>query len=648
MSALSRQGADVRINEIDLSTTLVQNSNAVGALVVVSNKGPVAAPQFYASWDDFRNDFGPPDASVSFDHFAAYDYFREGNALWALRAVNTNALYGMLIVGAETLSNGYIALVDDVTVADPVLYDPELSFPDPQKTMMGFYPRQGPGEFSENFSLEIKSENLTRPNAGTATVIASGGTMVAGSYSYMVAAVNKYGKVLRSSIAMTATIASGTTNSIKITWGASAGATGYWVYGRVAGAEGFMIYVGAGTLTWTDTGAITPSTTVLPFTSYASIPADNWVDDFTVRIYDSTVNPNFPVESFDCTISSVIDENGQSKEFSQKINAFSQYLKVISYVALNTTPAPVRPLTKTAFPAGSAGTTPTTNQVNARWAVFADKERYTIDVMINAGRTSTAVMGQMIDVAEGRQDCVAFLDTPSTEQTAQKAVDFRNVTLNRSSSYAALFCPDLLESNVDTGQLIYIPPSGMMAGLMARVTRAYQPWFSMAGLNRGLVGALDVRNQYIDGEMTLMANAQVNYMRKFLGRGIPLWEQFTLQSKASALQFLNVRVLCNIIKRSMYAYLLYSLQEPGDDILQRQIKYALEEYLRYVKGARGIKDFGVTCSAVNNPPIFANSATLNVSVYIVPTLAIRQINLTLLVGKEGLTISEQDVAALTT
>jgi phage tail sheath protein FI len=184
---------------------------------------------------------------------------------------------------------------------------------------------------------------------------------------------------------------------------------------------------------------------------------------------------------------------------------------------------------------GDSGSAPTSANINAGWDVFKNKEKYKVDVLVNAGRTDVAVQRKMDALAQQRFDCVSFLDLPAGAQTAQSAVDFRNLDLNLNSSYSALFCSDLQEMDPISGKVLYVPPSGAMAGLLARTTRIAQPWFSMAGLNRGLLNALDVRETYDDGEATLLYQSQVNYMRKFIGQGIPLWEQQTLYAKSSAL-----------------------------------------------------------------------------------------------------------------
>lgn len=646
MGSLSRQGADVRINEVNLSSSLVQNSNAVAALVVVSAQGP-AGPKFYSTLDRFLEDFGQPNAAISFDHYAAADYFREGNALWATRAYNTDARIGMLALGSETASSGFSAVTSAQTLYDPTTLDIAVTFTGTQKGLYAFYPTKGPGSYSGNLSIEIQSENLTQAGGGVVSLYsATGGTLDTTTREYRVAAVNKEGMEFRSSNVQSFTPPSGTTNQILYTWSATSGAVAYRVYGRNVGTPYLIATVGAGTRSFVDNGSITPDITQEPYTVNTNIPT--YSTKMQIRVYDSTVSNISPVESFDVTTVDGIDELGQATEITQRINNFSNYIRVISYTSLLVTVPPIKSLVKTVLGTGTSGSAPGNTILNAKWAQFLDKEKYIIDVLINAGRTSTVIQTEIDRIASTRADCVGFLDVPSSSQAAQSAVDYRNVTLNLNTSYSALFCSDLYESDPYTGKLLYIPPSGAMAGLMARTTRIVQPWFSIAGLNRGLVSALDVRYKYTDGESTLLANAQVNYTRKFLGRGIPLWEQWTLANQASALQFLNVRVLCNVLKRTMYAYLLYSLQEPNDDILRRQIRQGLEEYLKYVQGQRGISEFRVTCDSTNNVPALVNSGTLAVSVYIVPILAVRAINLTLVVGKYGLQISETDLAALST
>jgi hypothetical protein len=87
------------------------------------------------------------------------------------------------------------------------------------------------------------------PGSSTST---SGGTLAAATYSYKVTALTPYGETTPSVAKTQAT--TGTTSTVTITWSAVTNATGYKVYGRVAGVERHLVTLPA-VLTWTDTGA---------------------------------------------------------------------------------------------------------------------------------------------------------------------------------------------------------------------------------------------------------------------------------------------------------------------------------------------------------------------------------------------------------
>jgi len=102
---------------------------------------------------------------------------------------------------------------------------------------------------------DSRTIELSTPAAPTLT--ATTGTMPATTYSYKIVAYNDLGVTLPSTAA---TIAAGASSGVVITWTAVTGAIGYKVYGRTsAGPEKLMATVDEGTLTWTDTGSVTPA-----------------------------------------------------------------------------------------------------------------------------------------------------------------------------------------------------------------------------------------------------------------------------------------------------------------------------------------------------------------------------------------------------
>lgn len=646
MSILSPQASGVYISEVNFSQTLTQASNAVAAQIMVAGQGPVG-PTFFTDPGVYLATYGNPNAAVSFDQYCGLDYFKDGNGLWANRVVEASARYGALAILA--LSSGATA----IRAYSPGVAQSEFTLPNwssyvsaGESAMYLVTPQNGPGSFASNIAVSLVSDNLPAPTGLALASASTGGSMVAGTYGYVVSAVNAYGAESLASSVVTSTLASGTTNAITLSWSAVSGAVAYNIYGRTSTAStmGLITTVGTAKTTFLDDGLTAASGTVHPITVSTNLTLS---DKFTLKVFDLSLSTSTPVEQFYCSMNDGVDGSGAPTEVTQRVNPFSAYIQVTSNIsALVTQPTLSSVNTAVALAGGTSGSAPTSATINAGWAVFNNKSKYTIDTMMNAGRATPVIQQAMDAVAQTRSDCIAFDDLPSASQGSSNAIDYRNVTLNLNSSYSALFGPDLLESDPISGKFLFVPPSGAMCGLFARTSNLKQPWWSMAGLNRGLVRCLDVRYTYDDGEMTRLFASQVNYMRKFQGAGIALWEQTTLSSQSSALQFINVRALCNTIKRATYSYLLYGLQDPLDDILKLSLVTGLNEYLALVAAGRGISKGDVIASKVNNPDILANSGILAIAIIIVPILATQKIKLTLGISKQGLQISEATIASL--
>ena len=135
---------------------------------------------------------------------------------------------------------------------------------------------------------------LATPQNVLASNITTGGSLVAGAYSYRVSACNANGETL-SSAAAGITVPSGTaTNMVAISWDAVTGATSYKIYGRTAGAE---LLIGMATdVAFTDTGAVTPAG-ALPETSAVQINDKNRIIYARVQAIEAEAIPYKDVSS---------------------------------------------------------------------------------------------------------------------------------------------------------------------------------------------------------------------------------------------------------------------------------------------------------------------------------------------------------------
>lgn len=641
MAILVQQSADVRFREIDLSQTLLQESAANAGIAFVSNQGREGLFHVFDA-QQFKDEYGIPNASVSFGHYCALDYFREGNSLWALRVLGTGALYSAALL---TENAGVMTLAGVAGQATPKA--PNWAGFGAGNHLVLFYPKRGPGSYGNNVAVRIKSDNLGTPAAPTGTIQATGGTLPAGTYNYKVTVIGPGGESAASTASANIVIGSGTTNQITVTWTAVNGARGYKLYGRTGSNFHFITNIGATTTSFIDTGSITPDSTKTAPASYTAVPT------FTVEVFRTDENPTTPKESFVCTLSDVTSADGVQQEITQRINPFSDLVNVTSNVpALGSVPTLTGWTSIVNLTNGTSGTAPTNSNIQTALDAFADRENVDVDLLINAGYTNTGIQQRMEEIARTRGTTVALLDVPTLDQgTPQTMIDWRNLTLNMNSSYAAAFGPDVLEQDADNGKTLFVPFSGWAAALCARTDRVAAPWYAIAGLNRGIINVLGTRKKtngqlYSEGERTALFSAQINYTRNFTGQGIALWEQMTLQAKASALSWLSVRRMVNVIKKSTYNFLLYSVHEPNDEFTRQTIVGSISEYLEVIKNARGVSAYQVISNASNNPTALTNAGILKVTVFITPIIPVHEIQVDMVITKEGVTFSEINIANL--
>lgn len=674
MTISANQGSKVIIQEINLSQVITSASTSVVAQVIVSNQGRTVPVQF-TNAQDYLAEYGNPNAAISMDVYCGLDYFKEGNTLWGLRVAGANAAYSAVLLSGNITTGAVVLTPVTAGVADPTniswgtIVTPPVGAPTP---LALFYAGTGQGGYGNTLGIQVVTANVGQVTGVLTSTgqLASGSAapgLAPGTFQYQVANVGSNGEALASSIATQVIGGSQTNNFVTVSWPYQPTATSYNIYGNSSSHNGLMLTMGQVPLSatvnltdtnghvivdgtgnpiqfvqWTDNGSLTPNTAKLPITSAANLSAP--IQTFGINVFDSTLSTSTPVESFKVSYYDNTDSTGLETELEQRINPFSQYVQVVSNVAAESVSGNISPPTVSAGPAymagGNSGDVPTEFQVAAAWNTFADKQLYAVNILLNSGHSTPTVQLAMDTLAQQRGDAVALLDVPSTQQTFQSAINYRKLSLNLNSTYSALFNPDVLEADTINGKQQYVPFSGWAAALCARTDRVANPSFSIAGLNRGLVNVLKSRYTYDQGQMDAMFQAQVNYTQTFIGQGIALWEQQTLAAQFSALSWLSVRRIVNVIKTALYQFLLYSLQEPNDDFTGRQIVASCTDYLQSIQNARGISSFTVISDASNNTAQDFNSGIRNVTVIIVPVIPIHIINLQVVVSKQGVSFQE--------
>lgn len=165
----------------------------------------------------------------------------------------------------------------------------------------------------------------------------------------------------------------------------------------------------------------------------------------------------------------------------------------------------------------------------------------------------------MINLAEGRGDCLAFLDIPLDYPQSDVLDYFQDI----STSYATAYAP-WVKVNLLTRSTKWCPPSFVALWTIAKsVSRGNKVYAPPAGVNRAhLSEAEDLMFQIPSDYIDEWQDNHVQFINPIVyinGYGINIFGQRTLYSRVdgsyetnSALQYLNTRLVANEIKKKIF------------------------------------------------------------------------------------------------
>jgi hypothetical protein len=271
--------------------------------------------------------------------------------------------------------------------------------------------------------------------------------------------------------------------------------------------------------------------------------------------------------------------------------------------------------------------------------VFSDPEQIFINILTVPGFTSQAVGNAMVALAESRQDTIAILDPP-IGLSSEQVVDWHNgLGFGRSAalntSFAATYNTWITTFDPFNNVELDVPPSVFVAAQFAFNDKVSEPWFAVAGLNRGrLTSALDLLNPPKLGQRELLygqGNA-VNPIAKFRQEGIVIWGQKTLLRTESALNRINVRRMLNFAKVTIGLAAKVILFEPNDQASLTALLNLINPVLSDIQRRRGLIAFSVQ-DATTLRDRDLNRARINI--FLQPTKTIEVIEIPFVVTSQG-------------
>ncbi|BCB91055.1 phage tail sheath family protein [Phytohabitans suffuscus] len=171
---------------------------------------------------------------------------------------------------------------------------------------------------------------------------------------------------------------------------------------------------------------------------------------------------------------------------------------------------------------------------------------------------------------------LAVVDAPDLADD-QALLAWRNTAV--ASTYAAVYAPHLLIVNLDpdsTDRFRTVPPSGFVAGVMARTDR--ERGVHKAPGNERVSGIVGLAQQYTQRRQDLLNPGAVNLIRAFPGRGTRIWGARNATDDTTW-RYVNVRRLFNFVETSVERGTQWVVFEPNTATTWLRIKASVEGFL---------------------------------------------------------------------
>ena len=190
----------------------------------------------------------------------------------------------------------------------------------------------------------------------------------------------------------------------------------------------------------------------------------------------------------------------------------------------------------------------------------------------------------------------------------------------KNTSYAATYWPWVQTIDPDSAQLIWVPASTMVGGVYAYNDNVSEPWFAPAGINRGGLGTVvRAEKKLSQGNRDTLYQNKVNPIATFPGTGVVVYGQKTLQTKASALDRVNVRRLLIQLKGYISQVAQNLVFEQNSIATRNQFLSQVNPYLESVQQRQGLYAFKVIMDDSNNTADVIDRNQMVGQIYIQPT-----------------------------
>ena len=269
--------------------------------------------------------------------------------------------------------------------------------------------------------------------------------------------------------------------------------------------------------------------------------------------------------------------------------------------------------------------------------ILENTDEYQFNVVSTPGlnkNNHSGTVDKVISLAETRGDCIAVVDLYGYGATLANVTGKADLL---NSSYAAAYWPWLQTASA-TGKNVWVPASVYIPGVYAFTDGASAPWFAPAGLVRGgIPGVIQAERKLSRSDRDTLYDAKVNPIATFPGTGIAIFGQKTLQTKASALDRVNVRRLLLDLKKFIGDQAQTLVFEQNTITTRNKFLASVNPYLDGVVQRQGLYAYRVVMDDTNNTADVIDRNQLVGQIFIQPAKTAEFIVLDFVVEPTGAT-----------
>jgi len=281
--------------------------------------------------------------------------------------------------------------------------------------------------------------------------------------------------------------------------------------------------------------------------------------------------------------------------------------------------------------------------------LMANDEIFDFNLLFIPGVSHGSVTSYAVETVEERGDAFYVMDPKSSVAEAYGGGGASNVSISGvktqakgfNTNYAGVYYPWVKIQDPDTNAFLLVPPTVEIPGVMSFNDRVGHPWFAPAGFNRGAMdNVVEAYDRLTKDDRDDLYNNKVNPIGTFSGQGVVVFGQKTLQTKASALDRINVRRLLLFTRKLIASTSKFLVFEPNNVATRQKFVNLVNPILDNIRRNQGIERFKVVCDESINTPDTIDRNILKGQIFIQPTRTAEFISIDFFITRTGAAFDE--------